>query len=113
MAYVVTDSCIKCKYQDCVSTCPVECFHEGPEYVVIDPDECVDCDMCIDYCPVNAIKKDEDLTPDEMIFLSINKELSRIWPVISSKGTVPGDADEWAGMQNKIKYLEGVYTSKP
>lgn len=105
MTYVVTENCIKCKYQDCVIVCPVMCFHEAPEIVVINPDVCVDCDLCVEYCPTNAIKREEDLAPHEQIFLGINRELSRLWPVIETKGTVPSDADAWASVPGKIKYL--------
>jgi ferredoxin len=105
MTYVVTENCIKCKYQDCVIVCPVVCFHEAPEIIVIDPDVCVDCALCVDYCPTKAIKKDEDLALNEQIFLKLNRELSGLWPVIENKGAVPSDADEWAGVPDKIKYL--------
>jgi NAD-dependent dihydropyrimidine dehydrogenase PreA subunit len=55
MPFVVTENCIKCKHTDCVEVCPVDCFHEGPNFLVIDPDECIDCTLCEPECPVNAI----------------------------------------------------------
>lgn len=108
MTYVVTANCIKCKYQDCVTACPVMCFHEGPEFIVIDPNQCVDCGVCVGYCPINAIRKDTDLMDDEKIFEEINLELSKKWPVIESKGEIPLDADAWVGVSGKLKYLDKV-----
>jgi len=104
MTYVVKDECIKCKYTDCV--CPVDCFHEGPNYLVIDPEECIDCSLCEPECPVNAIVADDDLSPDQEHFLALNEELSAIWPVIAEKIPAPDDADEWVDKENKLELLE-------
>ena len=76
MTHVVTDSCIKCKYTDCVEVCPVDCFHEGPGFLVIDPDECIDCAVCIPECPANAIFAEEDLPADQLAFIKLNAELA-------------------------------------
>lgn len=73
MTHVVTDACIRCKYTDCVDVCPVDCFKEGPEYLVIDPDECIDCAVCIPECPANAIYAEDDLPEGMEIFLQFNK----------------------------------------
>ena len=85
MTFVVTEQCIKCKYTDCVEVCPVDCFHEGPNFLVIDPEECIDCTLCEPECPVEAIKAEDDLTDDEQHYLELNAELSRDWPVITEK----------------------------
>ena len=85
MTHIVTDNCIACKYTDCVTVCPVDCFHEGPNFLVIDPEECIDCGLCLSDCPIGAIKTEYDLTEDEHIFLNINKEFSLVWPIINIK----------------------------
>ena len=106
MTFVVVESCIKCKYTDCVEGCPVDCFHEGPNYLVIDPEECIDCTLCEPECPVEAIKAEDDLTPDEQHFLELNAELSRDWPVITEKKDAPDDAAEWETVTGKLQHLE-------
>ena len=77
MAYVVTDACIRCKYTDCVEVCPVDCFHEGPNFLVIDPDECIDCTLCVAECPVAAIMAETDVPPELQSFIALNAELAR------------------------------------
>ena len=106
MAYVVTDNCIKCKYTDCVEVCPVDCFHEGPNFLVIDPEECIDCTLCVPECPINAIYAEDDLPSDMMKFIDLNAELSMEWPVITEKIDAPADAAEWENKPDKLKYLE-------
>ncbi|GMR03994.1 MAG: ferredoxin family protein [Gammaproteobacteria bacterium] len=106
MTYVVTENCIKCKYTDCVEVCPVVCFHEGPNFLVIDPEECIDCTLCVPECPVNAIYAEEDLPEDQKQFLELNAELTKEWPVIPEKKDAPPDAAEWENKPDKIKYLE-------
>jgi ferredoxin len=106
MTFVVTESCIKCKYTDCVEVCPVDCFHEGPNFLVIDPDECIDCTLCEPECPVEAIVSEDDLAEDQRDFLALNAELSREWPVISEKKDAPPDADDWQEVKDKLQYLE-------
>ena len=106
MAFVVIDSCIKCKYTDCVEVCPVDCFHEGPNMLVIDPDECIDCTLCEPECPVEAILSDDDVPENQNQFLKLNEELSQSWPVITEAGKPPDDADEWRDVKDKLQYLE-------
>ncbi len=105
MTHVVTESCIRCKYTDCVDVCPVDCFREGPNMLVIDPDECIDCAVCIPECPVNAIKAEEDLDPNEVRFTALNLELARGWPSITrTKPSLP-DADDWKDVAEKLQHL--------
>lgn len=106
MAYVVTENCIKCKYTDCVEVCPVDCFHEGPNILVIDPDECIDCTLCVPECPVNAIYAEDDLPENQKQFVQINAELAKKWPVIVEKKPGPDDAAQWENVPDKLKYLE-------
>ena len=95
MTFVVTESCIKCKLTDCVEVCPVDCFHEGPNMLVIDPDECIDCTLCEPECPVEAIFSEDELPDGQENFLELNAELSQDWPVITEMKDAPADADDW------------------
>lgn len=106
MTFIVTESCIKCKYTDCVEVCPVDCFHEGPNFLVIDPDECIDCTLCEPECPVEAIYSEDELPAEQEHFLELNAELSREWPVITEMKPAPEDADDWKDVENKLEYLE-------
>lgn len=106
MTYVVTEQCIKCKYTDCVDVCPVDCFHEGPNCLVIDPDECIDCTLCEPECPVNAIYAEDDVPEGQESFLKLNAELAKLWPVLTVKKDPPPDAEEWNGVEGKLKHLE-------
>lgn len=106
MTHVVTESCIKCKYTDCVDVCPVDCFREGPNFLVIDPDECIDCAVCIPECPVNAIYAEEDLPADQVKFIELNVELAKDWPSITRMKEHLPDADDWKEVKDKLQYLE-------
>ncbi len=106
MTYVVTESCIRCKYTDCVEVCPVDCFREGPNFLVIDPDECIDCHLCVPECPVNAIFAEDDVPDKQKPFLQINAELSKQWPVIATRKSPPDDADQWKDVADKLPELE-------
>ena len=106
MTFVVTENCIKCKYTDCVEVCPVDCFHEGPNFLVIDPEECIDCTLCEPECPVEAIYPEDDLPATQQDFLALNAELSREWPVITEMKPAPDDAKQWEDVPDKLKLLE-------
>jgi len=106
MTFVVTESCIKCKYTDCVEVCPVDCFHEGPNFLVIDPEECIDCTLCEPECPVEAIYPEDDIPEGQDIFLQINAELSRLWPVLTEMKPAPEDAADWEDVKDKLDLLE-------
>ncbi|MFT5887959.1 MAG: ferredoxin [Zhongshania sp.] len=106
MTFVVGEDCIKCKHTDCVEVCPVDCFYEGPNFLVIHPDECIDCALCEPECPVNAIFSEDELPEDQQVFLELNAELSEVWPNITEMKTPPADAEDWANKPNKLQYLE-------
>ncbi|MFI4940518.1 MAG: ferredoxin FdxA [Burkholderiales bacterium] len=106
MTHVVTESCIRCRYTDCVDVCPVDCFREGPNFLSIDPDECIDCAVCVAECPVNAIYAEEDVPADQQNFVKLNEELSRKWPSITKTKSALQDADEWKDVKEKLKFLE-------
>ena len=101
MTFVVGEDCIKCKHTDCVEVCPVDCF-----FLVIHPDECIDCALCEPECPIDAIFSEDELPEDQQVFLELNAELAEVWPCITEmKGPAP-DAEEWAGKPNKLELLE-------
>lgn len=106
MTFVVTENCIKCKYTDCVEVCPVDCFYEGPNFLVINPDECIDCALCEPECPVEAIVSEDDLSESNQHFLALNAELAAQWPNITMIKPAPKDADEWRDVEDKEQYLE-------
>ena len=106
MTYVVTEPCIKCKYTDCVDVCPVDCFHEGPNFLVIDPDECIDCTLCVAECPAGAIFAEDDVPDAQCEFIALNAELSREWPLILERKDAPLDAAEWLTVMPKRNLLE-------
>src|SRR5712671_815260 len=106
MPFVVIENCIRCKYTDCVEVCPVDCFHEGPNFLVIDPDECIDCTLCEPECPVEAIFSEEEIPTGQGEFAKLNAELAKKWPVISEKKDAPADAKQWEGVKDKVKLLE-------
>lgn len=106
MTHVVTEACIKCRYTDCVDVCPVDCFHAGPNFLVIDPDECIDCAVCVAECPAEAIYAEEDLPSDQVQFIEINAELAQQWEVISRKQDALPDADDWKAKTGKLALLE-------
>lgn len=106
MTFVITEQCIRCKYTDCVEVCPVDCFHEGPNMLVIDPEECIDCALCEPECPVEAIMAEDDLKPEQEKFIALNEELAQKWPVISASKEPPADAKEWENKEGKLEHLD-------
>ena len=106
MTHVVTESCIRCKFTDCVDVCPVDCFREGPNFLVIDPDECIDCTLCVAECPAEAIFSEEDMPQEQVQFIALNAELSKIWKPILERKDPSADADDWVGVKDKLKYLD-------
>ena len=106
MAYVVTENCIKCKYTDCVDVCPVDCFHEGPNFLVIDPDACIDCTLCVAECPAEAIFAEDDVPDHLHEFITLNAELCKVWPVIAERREPLADADGWNGRDGKLGQLK-------
>ncbi|HHJ40020.1 MAG: ferredoxin [Methylothermaceae bacteria B42] len=106
MAFVITENCINCKYTDCVDVCPVDCFHEGPNMLVIDPDECIDCTLCEPECPANAIFSEDEVPKNQQVFIELNAELSKSWPVITEVKDPLPDADDWNGKEGKLELLK-------
>ncbi len=100
MTYIVDDNCIKCKYTDCVEVCPVDCFYEGENMLVIDPDECIDCGVCVPECPVEAIHPESE---DLVKWVEINRKYAKKWPVITVKKDALPDAEEFEGVKDKFK----------
>ena len=106
MAYVVTESCIKCKYTDCVEVCPVDCFYEGPEFLVIHPDECIDCGLCEPECPIEAIFADDELPENQIEFIEINAKLADVYENITEAKDPLPDADNYKDVEEKIQFLK-------
>lgn len=106
MSYLVTENCIKCKHTDCVEVCPVDCFYEGPNFLAINPDECIDCAVCVPECPVDAIVPDNDQNIDVVFWTDLNRRLSSKWPNLTKKKSALPDAEQWNGKPNKLPLLE-------
>lgn len=106
MTHVVTENCINCKHTDCVEVCPVDCFHEGQNFLVIDPEACIDCTLCVEECPVGAIYAEDDVPAGQERFVALNAELAPQWPVIIRKIPAPGDAADWDGVPGKLRLLK-------
>lgn len=105
MTFVVGENCILCKHTDCVEVCPVDCFYEGPNFLVIHPDECIDCALCEPECPVDAIYAEDELPDDQQQFLKLNADLSEKWPNITEMKPAMEDAEKWKGVPGKFKHL--------
>lgn len=103
MTYVVTEACIRCKYGDCIEVCPVDCFYEGENMLVINPEQCIDCGVCEPECPVDAIKSDNEAGME--IWVEFNQKYSQLWPNITRKKPAPDDADDWKTVQEKMAYF--------
>ncbi|MDB5750079.1 MAG: fdxA2 [Ramlibacter sp.] len=108
MPFVVTQACIQCKYTDCVAVCPMDCFVEGPNFLVIDPDQCIDCSVCVPECPVGAIVNANEVSPEQAVFVELNASLSRApgWkPIRRTKAPLP-DHEAWATATDKLAQLK-------
>jgi len=106
MAFVVTDNCVRCKYTDCVEVCPVDgCFREGENFLVIDPETCIDCSLCVPECPAEAIFAEDDVPADQQQYIALNAELAKSWPGIDEARDPLPDADEWVDVPDKLQYL--------
>ena len=108
MTYIVTEQCIACKHMDCVEVCPVDCFYEGENMLVINPDECIDCGVCEPECPAEAIRP--ALSADDDEWVEFNRKYARLWPNITEIGEVPANAKEMQGVPDKLKTL---FSEKP
>lgn len=105
MTFVVTENCIRCKHTDCVEACPVDAFREGANFLVIAPEDCIDCALCVPECPVEAIFSEEEIPADQRQFIDLNREFALSWEPISRKKAAPDDAHEWANVRNKLQQL--------
>ena len=103
MTHIVNDKCINCKYGDCVAVCPVDCFYEGENMLVINPEECIDCGVCVAECPAKAIQPDTE--PDAEKWVEFNAKYSQLWPNITSAKKPPADADKWLNVENKMEHF--------
>ncbi|MBM3386598.1 MAG: ferredoxin family protein [Betaproteobacteria bacterium] len=105
MTFVVTESCIRCKYTDCVAVCPVDAFREGDVFLVIDPDDCIDCAVCVPECPVQAIYAEEDLPRNQRVFTAFNAEQAKALPILSRMKPALPDAQDWATVKRKRQHV--------
>lgn len=105
MAFVVAEPCVKCKYTDCVDVCPVDCFREGENFLVIDPNECIDCGACVPECPAEAIYLDEDVPPEWQEYIFLNAHLAEKWPSITDGKDALDDADKFKDKELKRHLL--------
>lgn len=108
MPFVVTESCIQCKFTDCVDVCPMDCFREGPNFLVIDPDLCIDCSVCVAECPVGAIVNAAEATPSQQAFVELNARLARDprWTPITRSTAPMADSGKWRTVLSKLHLLE-------
>lgn len=106
MAFIVGENCINCKHTDCVEVCPVDCFYEGPNFLVIHPDECIDCALCEPECPVSAIYSEDEVPEDQKVFIELNADLAQQWPNITQMKPAMPDAEEWNGKPGKLELLQ-------
>ena len=105
MTYVVTQNCIRCKHTDCVEVCPADAFREGPNFLAISPDDCIDCAQCVPACPVKAIYQEEEVPEDQREFIVLNRELAAAWEPIYDRKDAPADASQWSAVKGKLEQL--------
>jgi len=110
MPFVVTESCIQCKYTDCVAVCPMDCFFEGPNFLAINPDECIDCSVCVPECPVNAIVNAAEIAEEQKHFIELNRSLSQHpeWKRIRMQKAPMPNHEKWAQVQDKMSLLARI-----
>jgi ferredoxin len=108
MTFIVTEACINCRYTDCVDVCPTDCFHEGPNFLVIDPEACIDCAACVDECPVNAIYDVADVPSEQQHYIALNAERAKQWPLINKKSAPLPEAEKWSKVKEKFAQLEST-----
>jgi ferredoxin len=108
MAFVVLEECIQCKHTDCVAVCPVDCFYEGPNFLVINPDECIDCALCEPECPVDAIRAEEEVPNEQKHFIGLNAELANHpnWTQITQQKEPLAEHEQWTGVKGKLAQLD-------
>lgn len=106
MTFVVAEPCIKCKFTDCVDVCPVDCFHEGKNFLVIDPEECIDCGACEPECPTTAIFAEDDLPEKWAAYTELNVKYTKKWPVISAKKEPLPEAEALKNSEKKIEEVD-------
>ena len=105
MTFVVTENCIRCKHTDCVEVCPADAFREGPNFLVISPDDCIDCALCVPACPVKAIYQDTEVPEDQREFIVLNRQLAAAWEPIYDRKDAPADASQWSNVKGKLEQL--------
>ena len=105
MTFVVTENCIRCKHTDCVELCPADAFREGPNFIAISPDDCIDCALCVPVCPVKAIYQEQDVPEDQHAFIALNRELAAVWEPIYTRKDAPADAAQWSNVKGKVEQL--------
>ncbi len=106
MTFVVTENCIKCKHTTCVEVCPTDAFREGPNFLVIHPEDCIDCNLCPAECPIDAIFEEDELPEDQIRFIELNAELSSLWPEINQVKDPLDEHEKWNGVKDKLSLLE-------
>ncbi len=106
MAHIVAEPCIRCKFTDCVAVCPVDCFHEGVNFLVIDPETCIDCGLCPPECPVTAIYAEEDLPDKWSNFTDLNAKYACDWPVIDAQKEPMSSSEEASKEDDKLDQLD-------
>lgn len=106
MTYVVTENCINCKHTTCIAVCPANAFREGPNFLVIDPVACIDCNLCPVECPVGAIYEEDCVPEDQKHFIKLNADLAKVWPEIAKEKPPLVDHEKWNGVEGKLKLLQ-------
>lgn len=108
MTFVVLEECIRCKHTDCVEVCPVDCFYEGPNFLVINPEECIDCALCEPECPVDAIRAEDEVPANQIALVALNAELAAHpnWTRITARKAPLPDHEQWTGVAGKLSQLD-------